>query len=216
MSANPIVDSAFGIAVENPIDTFLTSLNGNPYFIGLMMIIMNMGGRFFAMEMTKGQEAFFHNPWIRRSLIYVIVFMGTRNVMVSFLLGSALIFILGYLLNESSSLCIWKIGVPGSTCAETFSDRENEEEKEQEQTQPQPPLMTQPVGGQPPGLQPTGGLTPEEANILQTLQAKAAGGGIQGGGYPVQPPLPRAAEVVVPPKKNFIQRYVENMRRINQ
>jgi hypothetical protein len=46
------------IAVLNPLDGFLQVFNNNPYFIGLMMIILNLGGRFISLEVTKQQEQF--------------------------------------------------------------------------------------------------------------------------------------------------------------
>jgi hypothetical protein len=43
--------------------------------------------------------------------------MGTRNVLVAFWMWLAVIFLLGYVLNENSSMCIFGSGLPGSKCA---------------------------------------------------------------------------------------------------
>jgi len=102
-----------------PLDAALLSLNSNPYFIGMMMLMLNFGGRFLPMEMTKGQEAFFQNPWIRRFLIFIIIFVGTRNVLVAFWMSLFIILCIGYLFNENSSLCLIGGGESGSTCATT-------------------------------------------------------------------------------------------------
>jgi len=100
-----------------PLDAALMSLNSNPYFIGMMMLILNFGGRFLPLEMTKGQEAFFQNTWVRRLLIFIIIFVGTRNVLVAFWMSLAIILCIGYLFNENSSLCLFKGGEEGSKCA---------------------------------------------------------------------------------------------------
>jgi len=100
-----------------PLDAALLSLNSNPYFIGMMMLMLNFGGRFLPMEMTKGQEALFQNPWVRRALIFIIVFVGTRNVLVAFWMSLFIILCIGYLFNENSSLCLFKAGESGSTCS---------------------------------------------------------------------------------------------------
>jgi hypothetical protein len=92
------------------------SLNSNPYFIGTMMLLLNLGGRFIALEMTKSQEQFFQNPWIRRLLIFTVLFVGTRNIMVAFWMTLIIILIIGYLFNENSSLCLFHLGKPGSSC----------------------------------------------------------------------------------------------------
>lgn len=109
-----------------PFDAFILGLNSNPYFIGLMMLLLNLGGRFIAMEVTKGQEQFFQNPWTRRLLIFTVLFVGTRNVMVAFWSTLVIVLLIGYLFNENSSLCIFNLGNSGSSCAD---DKEKGKEK---------------------------------------------------------------------------------------
>jgi hypothetical protein len=106
------------VATIGPIDAVLGAFNGNLYFIGIMMLILNLGGRFIAMEITKEQEGFFQHPWVRRFLIFVVLFVATRNLMISFWLTIIVVLTLGYLFNENSALCIiGKGGAPGATCA---------------------------------------------------------------------------------------------------
>ena len=73
-----------------------------------MMLILNLGGRFIAMEITKEQEQFFQNPWVRRFLIFVVLFVATRNLLISFWLTVIVVLILGYLFNENSTLFVIK------------------------------------------------------------------------------------------------------------
>lgn len=105
-----------GGAMVNPLDVIVGSINSNPYFIGLMMLCLNLGGRFIALEVTKTQEQFLQNPWVRRSLIFAMIFMGTRNIMVALWMTLVIVLCIGYLFNENSSLCIYKAGLPDSTC----------------------------------------------------------------------------------------------------
>ena len=133
------------VPVPSPFDSFIMAINANPYFIGFMMLMLNLGGRFIGLELTKSQEAFLQNVWVRRALIFIVLFMGTRNVLVAFWMWLAVVFLLGYVLNENSSMCLFKGGVAGSKCtndngAEGFA-------------QPK--------------------LTQEEADILNKLKAKA-------------------------------------------
>ena len=100
----------------SPLDTFVVYLNSSPYFIGLMMLILNLGGRFLALEVTKEQEKIFQHPWFRRFLIFTVFFMGTRNVFVALIMTIIAILCMGYLFNENSSLCLFNSGAPGSTC----------------------------------------------------------------------------------------------------
>lgn len=108
---------ASSAVIPGPFDSLILYLNSNPYFIGLMMLMLNLGGRFLAMEVSKEQEKFFQHPWVRRFLIFTIFFVGTRNVFVALVMSAVVILLMGYLLNENSSLCIFKAGTAGSTCA---------------------------------------------------------------------------------------------------
>ena len=142
-----------GMPVGSPFDIFVTSLNSNPYFIGLMMLLLNLGGRFVSMEMSSGQERFFQNQWVRRALIFSIMFVGTRNVTVAFIMSSIIILCIGYLFNENSSLCIFKAGVPGSTCNKTNESFElTPEEQMQLQQLQQKAAMSGQMSGQPPSM----------------------------------------------------------------
>lgn len=105
------------VAAISPLDSFLNIFNTNPYFIGIMMLIMNLGGRFLSLELSKKQEQFLQQPWIRRSLIFIVLFIGTRNLWVSFWATIFIILFLGYLFNENSAMCIFgKGGTSGATC----------------------------------------------------------------------------------------------------
>jgi hypothetical protein len=117
----------------NPIDAFLQIFNTNPYFIGIMMLILNLGGRFISLEVTKKQEQFLQLPWVRRILIFTVLFVATRNIWVAFWATITVVLFLGYLFNENSSLCIFgQGGKDGSKCAEgpKPGDEMTPEEKE--------------------------------------------------------------------------------------
>ena len=129
----------------NPIDGFLQIFNSNPYFIGIMMLILNLGGRFISLEVTKNQEQFLQLPWVRRGLIFTVLFVATRNIWVAFWATLTVILFLGYLFNENSALCIFgQGGKVGSKCD----------------------------GGQD-IVKPGDEMTPEEKEILQRLSSKA-------------------------------------------
>jgi hypothetical protein len=90
----------------SPLEAIFGSFNTNLYFVGIMMLVLNLGGRFLAMEITKDQEQFFQNPWVRRFLIFVVLFVATRNLVISFWLTVIVVLVLGYLFNENSPFCI--------------------------------------------------------------------------------------------------------------
>jgi len=107
------------MAAISPLDSFLQIFNTNPYFIGIMMLVLNLGGRFISLEVTKKQEQFLQHPWIRRILIFTVLFVATRNIWVAFWATVTVVLFLGYLFNENSSLCLFGSGgAGGSKCAE--------------------------------------------------------------------------------------------------
>jgi len=119
--------TAAALPVLSPLDTFANAFNANPYFIGLMMLILNLGGRFISLEVTKGQEKFFQNPWVRRFLIFTVLFVATRNLLVSFWLTVVVVIVLGFLFNENSALSIFgKKGTSEGTPKQTMTPEEVE------------------------------------------------------------------------------------------
>ena len=144
--AGPSAAIAASMSVVNPIDAFLQLFNNNPYFIGLMMLILNLGGRFISLEITKKQEQFLQLPWVRRLLIFTVLFVATRNLWVAFWMTLIVVLFLGYLFNENSSMCLFGDGgMSGSSCAASAGNKPQQGEE----------------------------MTPEEREILQRLSAKA-------------------------------------------
>lgn len=123
MSA-PLLQATVG--AMNPLDGLLQVFNQNPYFIGLMMLLLNLGGRFISLEVTKQQEQFLQLPWVRRVLIFTVLFVATRNLWVAFWMTLVVVLFLGYLFNENSALCLFGRGGQGS-CAGSGGKEKREE-----------------------------------------------------------------------------------------
>jgi len=96
----------------NPIDAVISGINTNTYLIGMSMIIMNLGGRHLAPSLTAEQDKFFQNQWVRRAMLFVVIFVATRNIFTAFWLSIGLIIVIGYLLNEHSSLYLFGEPIP--------------------------------------------------------------------------------------------------------
>lgn len=86
----------------NPLEATIMGINTNPYFIGLMMLLLNLGGRFLGLEITKEQEKFFQRPWVRRALFFTVLFVATRNIMVALVMTIFVILFVSVLFNENS------------------------------------------------------------------------------------------------------------------
>jgi hypothetical protein len=97
----------------NPVELFLSGFNTNTYFIGLMMLLLNLGGRHLAGGLTPEQDKLFQHPWIRRALLFVVIFVATRNIFTAIWMSIGIVLVVGYLTNETSSLYIF--GKPKQT-----------------------------------------------------------------------------------------------------
>jgi hypothetical protein len=82
------------------------TMNTNPYLIGIFMLLLNLGGRFLTLELTKKQEAFLQDQWVRPVIFFTVVFMATRNVVASFWLTVLLFFVIWVAANENSPFCM--------------------------------------------------------------------------------------------------------------
>jgi hypothetical protein len=128
MALPPPAAAAITNTPTNPIEGFFSSLNTNTYFIGLMMLVLNLGGRHLATSLTAEQDKFLQNPWFRRLLLFVVIFVATRNVFTAFWLSISIIVLLAHLTNESSRLYIF--GRPKDAVVEPVPEGLNADESE--------------------------------------------------------------------------------------
>jgi len=88
------------------IQSNLHILNNSKLFTGIIMICLNIGSKFITVKLTKSQEEFMKNYVTREILIFAVCWMGTRDILISFLLTFVFFIITEYLFNEESSLCV--------------------------------------------------------------------------------------------------------------
>jgi len=102
-------------APSGPFEATLTKIASSPYSLAVAIFLINLGGRFLPLEISKEQEKFLNQPWFRRTIIFVIFFLATRNFITAAWMALIVILCVGYLFNENSSLCIFGKGGLG-TC----------------------------------------------------------------------------------------------------
>lgn len=89
------------------IEHLITSINTSKYVSGIIMILMNLGSKYIAEELSEAQDNIFSNKIMRGLLIFSIVFFATKDVKISLILTSSFIIIVNGLLNEDSSFYIF-------------------------------------------------------------------------------------------------------------
>lgn len=95
--------------VPNVIDLFFMELASNKIFNALIMITMNIGGKYLAMELPTNIDKLFQtHQALRYMVIFAICFMATRDIKYAIFMALVVILIFRFLLNETSSYCMLK------------------------------------------------------------------------------------------------------------
>lgn len=85
---------------------FTQKINNSKLFAGLVMIMLNIGSKYITIKLSKSQEEYLRNSVARQLLIFSIVWMGTRDVVISFFLTATFIVLTDHLFNEESKFCV--------------------------------------------------------------------------------------------------------------
>lgn len=72
-------------------EEILNSLNTNLFFIGIMMLVLNIGSRYIVHEFSDNDEEYRQNIILRRIAIFAACFVGTRDLFVSLILTAAFV-----------------------------------------------------------------------------------------------------------------------------
>jgi len=107
---------------SGPFEATLTKIASSPYSLAVAIFLINLGGRFLPMEISREQEKFLNQPWFRRSIIFVIFFLATRNFITAGWMALIVILFVGYLFNENSSLCVFGKGGLGTCKTKDLKD----------------------------------------------------------------------------------------------
>lgn len=84
----------------------MMSLNNSKFFAGAMMLLMNLGARNIAMELSEMHEKILNHKFVRRLLVFVLVFYATRDVKVSIIITIVFIILVSGIFHEDSEFCI--------------------------------------------------------------------------------------------------------------
>ena len=72
---------------------YLDALNNNKFFIGIMMILLNIGSRHLVDEFSGVVKEYNRNILLRRIAIFAVCFIATRDIVHSTLLTAGYIII---------------------------------------------------------------------------------------------------------------------------
>ena len=86
--------------------SYINALNNNKYFIGLVLLTLNLLSRFVPIKLTKNQKKLLQHNLFKQIIIFSIAFSVTRDIILSVTVTAAFHILATHLLNENSNLCI--------------------------------------------------------------------------------------------------------------
>lgn len=66
-------------------------LNNSKFFLGVMLLLLNVGSRYLVDEFSTNPEEYSRNLVLRRLAIFAVCFVGTRDLVVSILLTAGFV-----------------------------------------------------------------------------------------------------------------------------
>jgi len=84
----------------------IQNINGSKVFAGFMIVSLNIVSKFVNIKMSKTMESYLKVSFSKYLLIFIIAWMGTRDIYIAFTVMILYSFVIDYLLNEDSVLCI--------------------------------------------------------------------------------------------------------------
>ena len=88
------------------INSHVMYLNNSKFFAGVIMILLNVGSKFMAIQFSKSTEEYMKFSLSKQLLVFAMAWMGTRDIYVALGLTAVFTILSDHLFNEESSLCI--------------------------------------------------------------------------------------------------------------
>jgi len=81
-------------------------LNSSKFFAGVIMILLNMGGKLISIQFSKSTEEYIKYSLSKQILVFAMAWMATRDIYTALILTAVFTVLSEYLFNEESRLCI--------------------------------------------------------------------------------------------------------------
>jgi len=81
-------------------------LNNSKFFAGIIMILLNVGSKFIAIQFSKSTEEYLKMNITKQILVFAMAWMGTRDIYTSLVLTAVFTVLSDHLFNEESPYCV--------------------------------------------------------------------------------------------------------------
>ena len=160
-ASTAVTATAVSVAVD-PITQTIGYLSSNPWLAGICYVILNLGGKHIAMNLTPEQEKLLGSLWIRPIIIFCLCFVATRNVVTAFWLTVIFMLVFYVIIYEASPFCLLRV-VPTQTQSQSQSQNKSSVQAPNGQLQMLPLFMRGPLAV------PDTSVVTEEATYLNNI-----------------------------------------------
>jgi len=80
-------------------------LNSSKFFAGIVMILLNVGSKFIAIQFSKSTEEYLKLNITKQLLVFAMAWMGTRDIYTALILTAVFTVLSDHLFNEESPYC---------------------------------------------------------------------------------------------------------------
>lgn len=84
----------------------ISNIGSNKFFLGITMLMLNLGSKYLTIDISKTQEQFFKHSFVRKLTLFSVFFIATRDLVVSLILSLIFIFFTQSIFNENSKYSV--------------------------------------------------------------------------------------------------------------
>jgi len=166
-ASTAVAATAVSVAVD-PITQTIGFLSSNPWLAGICYVILNLGGKHIAMNLTPEQEKMLGSLWIRPIIIFCLCFVATRNVVTAFWLTVIFMLVFYVIIYEASPFCLLRV-VPAQTQSQDKTQDKTQAKDKSSVQAPNGQLQMLPLFMRGPLAVPDTSIVTEEATYLDNI-----------------------------------------------
>lgn len=88
------------------INKYLHNINESKILAALAMLLLNIGSKYIELKISDSQAEYMRNEIGREILIFAMVFVGTKDIILSIIVTAAFIVLANTVFHEDSKYCI--------------------------------------------------------------------------------------------------------------
>ena len=144
-------------------------LSANPWLAGICYVVLNLGGKHIAMNLTPEQEKMLGSMWIRPIIIFCLCFVATRNIITAFWLTVGFMLVFYVILYEASPFCLLRVVPTQATVMKEQQKTQQDDKKEGSMVAPNGQPQMIPLFMRGPLAVPDTSIVTEEANYISNI-----------------------------------------------